>query len=97
MSEKTVTLYSKTTGCQMCNLTKRAFEREGVLEKVKIVYIDQPENAEILESLKENGLTQAPVVMTNFPVELNGAQVTEWTGLIPSAVKQAATVLKEGK
>lgn len=95
MTEKTITVYSKTTGCAQCNLTKRALTSEGVIDDVNIIYIDQPENADTLKMLISQGLTQAPVVMTNFPVELNGQQVTEWTGFIPSALKQAAQELKK--
>lgn len=90
MIEKILTVYSKTTGCHQCNLTKRKLADLGVIDRVKIIYIDQPENADVLENLKAHGLTTAPIVMASYPVTFNGETVTEWTGFIPAALEAAA-------
>lgn len=86
---KTITVYSKTTGCPQCERTKKILERDGLLGITKIIYIDQPEHAEVLASLKAEGLTQAPVVMLDFPVECRGQVIDHWTGLDPDALKAA--------
>lgn len=92
--ENTVTLYAKKFGCPQCDMTKRRFDKAGVLDKVNIVYIDQPENADVLESLKSQGLASAPIVMVSTPVSVNGSWTDTWTGFNPNAVDQAIDLLK---
>lgn len=107
MTKKTITLYVKTTGCNQCDMTKRRLVAEGIAKKlpgfpvniesalddveIKTVYIDQPENAGTLAVLKEQGLMEAPIVLVDFPVSVDGKIVDHWTGFNPDAIK--ATVL----
>lgn len=91
----TITLYTKTTGCMQCLLTKKALTKAGIIDQVKIIEIDQPENAHILENLRAEGLLQAPIIMLNFPINHGGRQITEWSGFQPTAIHALAKHIKE--
>ena len=107
-----ITLYSKTSGCTQCTMTKTSLVKHGLGEwdssniltanlvsavpglEIKTVLIDQPENAEVLEWLKEENLVQAPIVMLSFPVTGDdGVEVDTWSGFRPDLVKATAKAL----
>lgn len=92
---KTITLYTKRTGCMQCEMTKKALTRAGIIDRIKVIEIDQPENAALLENLKAEGLLQAPIIMLNFPIEHAGEQITEWAGFIPTAITALTQHLQE--
>lgn len=92
MSEH-VTLYAKKFGCPQCDMTKRRFDKAGVLDKVEIIYIDQPENADTLKNLKNQGLFSAPIVKVSTPITINGSLTDTWKGFNPDAVDQAIDLL----
>ena len=110
MSDKTLTLYAKKTGCPQCDMTKRRLVAEGIAAydgenprgvtstvpglDIKTVYIDQPENAHILADLKSQGLMEAPVVMVNFPVSVDGVILDHWSGFQPVAIKATVQAVK---
>lgn len=93
--KRKITLYTKRTGCMQCEMTKKALTRAGIIDRVKVIEIDQPENAGLLENLKAEGLLQAPIIMLNFPITHSGEQITEWAGFMPTAITALTQHLQE--
>lgn len=79
MTLKTVTVYTKASGCVMCNATHRS------LSKTDILYTEQdatvPANREFGMSL---GHMQAPVVT----VHQDGVLIDHWSGFNPGKLDE---------
>lgn len=102
-------LYIKTTGCQQCVMTKRAMVSKGLAEtttdgeltstmpglEIKTTYLDTPENTHLIKSFQEEGLTQAPILMLNQPITIDGHEITEWTGFQPTMLDILHTHLQD--
>lgn len=110
MTQKTITLYTKSTGCQPCNLTKRKFIDAGLATKddtgqltsaidgvdLKVYDVDLPENRELAEELAYQGLTTVPVVFLNFPLEPEDAAPCDyWRDFRPDLIGALADQLTE--
>lgn len=59
-NQEEVFVFSKNP-CVYCEATKRDMKALGI--KYREIFIDQPENAEILEHLKASGFMKAPIVI----------------------------------
>lgn len=70
---KSITVYSKPD-CRQCDFTKKWLDRAGV--EYRVIDISLPENAEVLEAIKELGYAGAPVVIVSEFTELD----THWYG-----------------
>lgn len=75
----TVTVYTKPS-CVQCTATYRALDSKGVEYEV----IDLSEDASALETVKELGYLQAPVVVTDGD---------HWSGFRPDKIDELASRL----
>ncbi|HLP22446.1 MAG TPA: glutaredoxin-like protein NrdH [Microbacteriaceae bacterium] len=75
----TVTVYTKPS-CVQCTATYRALDSKGVEYEV----IDLSEDANALETVKELGYLQAPVVVTDEG---------HWSGFRPDKIDELASRL----
>ena len=57
-----ITVYSKPK-CVQCDQTKKILDRQGT--EYRTIDISLPENAEVLDSIKELGYSGAPVVIVS--------------------------------
>lgn len=110
MTEKTITLYTKSTGCQPCNLTKRKFVDAGIATKgydgqltsaiegvdIKVYDVDKPENREIAEELAHEGITSVPLVRLNFELTPEDDNPRDyWQDFRPDLISALADQLTE--
>ncbi|MFW0181292.1 hypothetical protein [Rothia sp. P5766] len=110
MTNKTITLYTKSTGCQPCNLTKRKFVDAGIATKdenghlisaidgvtLKVYDVDKEENRKLAEELAHQGITSVPVVMLNFALEPEDtAPCDYWRDFRPDLIGALANQLTE--
>lgn len=72
----TVTVYTKPS-CVQCSATYRALESKGIEYNVR----DVSEDSEALQTVKELGYLQAPVVVT---------EEEHWSGFRPDKIDQLA-------
>lgn len=72
----TVTVYTKPS-CVQCSATYRALESKGIEYDVR----DVSEDSEALQTVKELGYLQAPVVVT---------EEEHWSGFRPDKIDQLA-------
>ena len=110
MTEKTITLYTKSTGCQPCNLTKRKFVDAGIATKdddgqltsaiegvtFKVYDVDKAENRELAEELAYQGITSVPVVFLNFELTPEDTGPCDyWRDFRPDLISALADQLTE--
>lgn len=80
MNEPLVTVYSKPA-CMQCEMTKRAFAKEGVEYRV----VDITQSSQALEWITEDlGYAAAPVVFVE-----DGTGQSHWSGFRPDRIKAA--------
>lgn len=79
MSKIPVTVWS-TPNCVQCMMTKREMDKRGI----EYVAMDLSEHPEQLETFKEQGLLQAPIVTTDIKV---------WSGFRLDKIKSLASHL----
>ncbi|MGK3708784.1 glutaredoxin domain-containing protein [Arthrobacter sp. IK3] len=82
MSQKTVTVYSKPSGCQQCIAMKRALEKTDVYYVVLDATAD--EHKAFLDTL---GYMQAPVTVVH---DAEGNRVDDFFGFRPDKVAELA-------
>lgn len=82
---KSITVYSKPA-CVQCTQTKRWLDRAGI--EYRTIDISLPENAEVLEAIKELGYSGAPVVIVSEFTELD----THWYGFRPDLLAEHCTL-----
>ena len=75
LSTATIEVFAKNR-CVQCDATKRAFNKEGLVEGEHFNVTMLEDNEEALESLKKAGYLQAPIVFVKTTIETNKA-VTE--------------------
>lgn len=78
MSQKTVTVYSKPSGCQQCIAMKRALDKTDIFFVVLDATAD--EHKALLDTL---GYTQAPVTVVH---DAEGNRVDDFFGFRPDKV-----------
>lgn len=75
LSTATIEVFAKNR-CVQCDATKRAFNKEGLVEGEHFNVTMLEDNEEALESMKKAGYLQAPIVFVKTTIETNKA-VTE--------------------
>jgi glutaredoxin-like protein NrdH len=72
-----ITVYTKR-GCVQCDLTKKAFDRAGVIYETR----DPSKDKDALEVLANLGYQGVPVVTVETP----GRAMDHWYGFIPAKI-----------
>ena len=75
LSTTTIEVFAKNR-CVQCDVTKRAFNKAGLVEGEHFNVTMLEDNEEALESMKKAGYLQAPIVFVKTTIETNKA-VTE--------------------
>lgn len=107
---KTITIYTKSAGCQQCEMTKRRLLATGIATKdvdgnltsaidgitLTIHEVDLPENRHIAEELAYSGITSVPAVQLDFQLEPEDAPACDsWQGFRPDLIGALANQLTE--
>lgn len=76
LSTTTIEVFAKNR-CVQCDITKRAFNKAGLVEGEHFNVTMLEDNEEALESMKNAGYLQAPIVFVKTTIETNKAVIEE--------------------
>lgn len=83
----TIVVHS-SPGCVQCTSTERHADRKDI--DIEVVHLD--EHPDILDQIKERGITAAPFVVV---IDENGVEIDNWTGFQPQKLNEYGAKQRE--